>query len=101
VNAGGYILPRFAKNAHRIYNLNHSLKNYNTPINIHGITSSDTDILAKNYNFIKNSSLGDKLLVTNCGAYSLTFSNRFPYKFPQIVFIDKNNHYLIKSSIFH
>jgi diaminopimelate decarboxylase len=101
VNAGGYILPRFAKNAHRIYNLNRSLKNYNTPINIHGITSSDTDILAKNYNFIKDSTIGDKILVTNCGAYSLTFSNRFPYKFPQIVFVDKKSHYLIKSSVFH
>lgn len=101
VNAGGYILPRFAKNAHRFYNLNHTPKNYNTPITIHGITSSDIDILAKKYNFVKDCSIGDKIMVTNCGAYSLTFSNRFPYKFPQIVFLDKKNHYLTKSSIFH
>ncbi|MHA1870805.1 MAG: hypothetical protein ACTSU2_02720 [Promethearchaeota archaeon] len=89
LNAGTHILPRFAKNTLRLYNLNIGLKHYNTPIDFYGIIPSSEDIIAKNYNFSSNNKIGDDILILNCGAYSLTFSNRFPYKFPDIYLLDK------------
>ena len=35
--------------------------------------------------------VGDKILISNVGAYCLTFSNRFPYKLPEIFLINRTN----------
>ena len=91
VDSGTYILPRFAKNPLRFYCLNRPLSHYNFPIDIFGIIPSEDDVLVKNYNFIDSIKVGDYILITNCGAYSYTFSNRFPYSPP--------NHYIINGSI--
>ncbi len=95
VNAGNHILPRFAKNPIRFYDINKPLKNYNTPVHIYGIVLSDEDILVKNYNFSSYFSLGDIILAINCGAYSYTFSNRFPYEKPHSILIDGEKHNII------
>ena len=34
---------------------------------------------------------GDKVIVTNVGAYTLTFSNRFPYSLPNIFLVKDND----------
>ena len=47
-------------------------------------------MLAKNYFFTETINEGDVVLISNVGAYSLTFSNRFPYSLPKI-FIVKDN----------
>ena len=57
---------------------------------IYGIVPTDQDVLAKNYFFSENIKEGDKVLITNVGAYTLTFSNRFPYLLPKIFLISKN-----------
>ncbi|GAH03765.1 unnamed protein product, partial [marine sediment metagenome] len=31
--------------------------------------------------------IGDRVLISNVGAYCLTFSNRFPYKLPAILLV--------------
>ncbi|MBN2154969.1 MAG: hypothetical protein JW776_02875 [Candidatus Lokiarchaeota archaeon] len=87
VNAGNYILPRFARNSLRFYNTNQPLSHYNHRTTIYGIVPSEEDILVKNYNFSSNNKIGDPILVLNCGAYALTFSNRFPYRLPPIITI--------------
>ena len=92
VDSGNHILPKFAKNALRFYNINKNVKNYNFPVNIYGIIPSEQDVLIKNYNFNANNNVGDHILVINCGSYSLTFSTRFPFKHPKIVWIDGENH---------
>jgi len=48
---------------------------------------TDQDVLAKNYFFTKNLKENDIVLVTNVGAYTLTFSNRFPYTLPKILLV--------------
>jgi diaminopimelate decarboxylase len=88
VNAGTYVLPRFARNSLRFYNIDQSLSHYNKKITIYGIVPSEEDILIKNYNFSPTNEIGNKILVMNCGAYAFTFSTRFPYKIPPVVFID-------------
>ena len=88
VNAGTYILPRFARNSLRFYNASRSLTHYNHKITIFGIVPSEEDILINNYNFSSRNEIGDKILVLNCGAYSYTFSTRFPYKIPPMICVD-------------
>lgn len=86
VNSGNHILPRFAKNSFRFYDISIPIKNYNHPMTFYGIMLSN-DILTKNYNFTKLVSVNDYILAMNCGAYCHTFSNRFPYKPPDILTI--------------
>lgn len=90
VNGGSHILPKFAKNPMRFYNLNHDIEHYNFPVDIYGIIPSEEDILAKNYNFTEKSKIGDYVLATNCGAYAHTFSTRFPYNEPEIIIVNNN-----------
>ena len=54
---------------------------------IAGIVPTDQDVLAKNYFFTKHIRVGDLVLITNTGAYCLTFSNRFPYSLPIILLV--------------
>jgi len=93
-------LPTFAKNPLRFYNIDSKLNKYNKPIDIYGIVLSNNDIIAKNYNFTPHINIGDNILAINCGAYSHTFSIRFPYKTPDIIIIDGDNFYKIKEKIF-
>lgn len=99
VNGGNHILPKFAKNPMRFYNLNHEIEHYNFPVDIYGIVPSEEDILAKNYNFTDKSTIGDYVLAINCGAYSHTFSTRFPYREPELIIVD-NNHFKSVTKIF-
>ncbi len=88
VNAGTYILPRFARNSLRFYNVDQRISHYNKKITIYGIVPSEEDILVKNYNFSSVNEIGNRILVMNCGAYAHTFSTRFPYQIPPVVLID-------------
>jgi len=87
VNAGTNFLPRFARNSLRFYNADQPISHYNNQVTIYGNIPSEEEILTKNYNFSSINHVGDHILVLNCGAYCITFSNRFPYKKPKIVFI--------------
>ena len=42
----------------------------------------------EDYFFTENIEKGDSILVSNVGAYCLTFSNRFPYVLPEILMIN-------------
>ena len=88
VNAGTYILPRFARNSLRFYNVDQNLTHYNHRTTIYGIVPSEEDILMKNYNFSPINEIGNKIMVMNCGAYAHTFSTRFPYRIPPVVSVD-------------
>lgn len=97
LDGGNHILPRFGKSPIRYYNLNKPISHYNIHTDIIGIMLSN-DILTKNYGFTK-CTIGDLILATNCGAYSYTFSNRFPYNKPQYVLLDGNEDILINDII--
>jgi len=92
VNAGTYVLPRFARNSLRFYNVNHPLSHYNHKVTIYGIVPSEEDILINNYNFSPINEIGNKILVMNCGAYAYTFSTRFPYHVPPVVYINGDSY---------
>ena len=44
-------------------------------------------MLAKDYFFTHDLKEGDLVVITNVGAYNLTFSNRFPYILPNIILV--------------
>jgi len=44
-------------------------------------------VLAKDYFFTKDLKEEDLVVITNIGAYNLTFSNRFPYLLPNIILV--------------
>jgi len=48
---------------------------------------TDQDVLVKDYFFTYDLKEGDIVVVTNVGAYNLTFSNRFPYLLPNIILV--------------
>ncbi len=85
---GNNMIPKFMKSALRFYNASKIQEKHNTPIDFMGIIPSDQDILVKNYNFTRNISTGDSIVIANVGAYALTWSTRFPYVLPSILFID-------------
>jgi len=87
LNVGNHIIPKFARCSLRFYNLNNINETYNEKISIAGIIPSDQDVLAKDYYFTPSVKTGDKVLISNVGAYCLTFSNRFPYKLPTILLV--------------
>jgi len=47
-------------------------------------------VLAKDYFFTEIINEGDIVLISNVGAYTLTFSNRFPYSLPKIFLVKDN-----------
>ncbi|MHA1689140.1 MAG: diaminopimelate decarboxylase family protein [Promethearchaeota archaeon] len=89
INVGNHICPKFAKGSYRFYNLSRIKAPHKFKTSINGIVPTDQDILAKDYFFTKEIKEGDKILITNVGAYTLTFSNRFPYPLPAILSINK------------
>jgi diaminopimelate decarboxylase len=91
LNIGNHICPKFARCSLRFYNASQIDKPHKYKTSIAGIIPTDQDVLAKDYFFTKNSLQGDKVLVTNTGAYCLTFSNRFPYLLPRILLIKGKN----------
>lgn len=87
LNIGNHIVPKFARCNLRFYNLNNLNESYNTKTSIAGIIPSDQDVLAKDYYFTPTLKIGDRVLISNVGAYCLTFSNRFPYRLPAILLV--------------
>jgi len=87
LNLGNNICPKFARNTLRFYNLSKINQAHKFKTSIAGIIPTDQDVLAKNYYFTENLDEGDYVLITNVGAYSLTFSNRFPYSLPIILLL--------------
>ncbi|MFX1380043.1 MAG: diaminopimelate decarboxylase family protein [Promethearchaeota archaeon] len=91
LNIGNHICPKFARCSLRFYNASKISKPHKYKTSIAGIIPTDQDVLAKDYFFTESLHEGDKVLVTNTGAYCLTFSNRFPYLLPKILLINKNS----------
>jgi len=88
LNIGNHICPKFSRSSLRFYNASKILQAHKFKTSIAGIIPTDQDVLAKNYFFNKDIEIGDKVLITNAGAYTLTFSNRFPYELPPIFLIN-------------
>ena len=92
LNIGNNICPKFARCSLRFYNASQINKPHKYKTSIAGIIPTDQDVLAKDYFFTENLTKGDKVLVTNTGAYCLTFSNRFPYLLPNILLINNTGY---------
>ena len=91
LNIGNHICPKFAKCSLRFYNASLIDKPHKYKTSIAGIVPTDQDILAKNYFLTEQLKQGNKIMITNTGAYCLTFSNRFPYSLPKILLIKGND----------
>ena len=78
------ICPKFARCSLRFYNASVINAPHKYKTSIAGIVPTDQDVLVKDYFFTKRINVDDLILITNVGAYSLTFSNRFPYALPSI-----------------
>ncbi|MFX1233260.1 MAG: diaminopimelate decarboxylase family protein [Promethearchaeota archaeon] len=89
LNIGNHICPKFAKNSLRFYNITQINKPHKTKTSMGGILPTDQDVLAKNYFFTREINKGELVLIMNAGAYTLTFSNRFPYSLPNIFLINE------------
>ncbi len=91
LDAGNHICPKFSKSKFRFYNASRPVDSNETKTNIGGVIPSDQDVLAKNYFFTEKVDVGDIVAILNAGAYTITFSNRFPYPFPPIIWIKDQN----------
>ncbi len=87
IDAGNHICPKFSKSSLRFYNVSRPLDSNEFKTNIGGIIPSDQDVLAKNYFLTEKVGIGDIVAILNAGAYTITFSNRFPFPFPPIIWI--------------
>ncbi|MHA1719650.1 MAG: hypothetical protein ACTSWX_06835 [Promethearchaeota archaeon] len=87
LDIGNNYIPKFMKSSLRFYNVSKIFENPNEPIDFMGNIPSEQDILVKNYNFTPSIQREDKILIANVGAYALTWSIRFPYPKPSIIFI--------------
>jgi len=101
LNIGNHICPKFARCSLRFYNLSQINISHKHKLSFFGIMPTDQDVLAKDYFFTKNLNEGDKVLVTNVGAYTLTFSNRFPYPLPKILLVKNDNYRQIFDPLVH
>jgi diaminopimelate decarboxylase len=90
LNIGNHICPKFARCSLRFYNVSKIADPHKYKTSISGIIPTDQDVLAKDYFFTEQNNKGDKVLVTNVGAYCLTFSNRFPYTLPRMLLVKDN-----------
>ncbi|MFX1365112.1 MAG: alanine racemase [Promethearchaeota archaeon] len=95
LNIGNHICPKFAKCSLRFYNASQISLSHNEPTTFFGIIPTDQDVLAKDFFFTENLVKGDKVLITNTGAYCLTFSNRFPYLLPKILLVSNDSYTII------
>jgi len=87
LNIGNHICPKFAKSSLRFYNASKIEQPHKFKTSIAGIIPTDQDVLAKDYFFTKDLKEEDLVVITNIGAYNLTFSNRFPYLLPNIILV--------------
>ena len=87
LNIGNHICPKFAKSSLRFYNVTRIGEPHKFKTSIAGIVPTDQDVLVKDYFFTSDLKEGDIVIVTNVGAYNLTFSNRFPYLLPNIILV--------------
>jgi len=87
LNIGNHICPKFAKSSLRFYNATRIGEPHKFKTSIAGIVPTDQDVLVKDYFFTSDLKEGDIVIVTNVGAYNLTFSNRFPYLLPNIILV--------------
>jgi hypothetical protein len=71
----------------RFYNATRIEEPHKFKTSIAGIMPTDQDVLVKDYFFTHDLKEGDLVVITNVGAYNLTFSNRFPYILPNIVLV--------------
>jgi diaminopimelate decarboxylase len=94
LDIGNHICPKFARCSLRFYNASHINEPHKYITSFAGIVPTDQDVLAKNYFFTEEIREGDFVIVTNTGAYCLTFSNRFPYYLPTILLI-KDDYYTL------
>lgn len=101
LNIGNHICPKFTKASLRFYNISRINDPHKYKTSIAGIVPTDQDVLAKNYFFTKELKEGDIVMITNVGAYCLTFSNRFPYLLPEISLIEDGNITQIFDPIVH
>jgi len=88
IDIGNHICPKFARCSLRFYNATQIAEPHKYKTSIAGIIPTDQDVLAKNYFFTQDLREEDNVIVTNTGAYCLTFSNRFPYSLPIIILIE-------------
>jgi diaminopimelate decarboxylase len=87
LNIGNHICPKFAKSSMRFYNASRIEEPHKFKTSIAGIIPTDQDVLTKDYFFTNDLKEEDIVMVTNIGAYNLTFSNRFPYLLPNIILV--------------
>jgi diaminopimelate decarboxylase len=87
LDIGNHICPKFARCSLRFYNASQINEPHKYKTSIAGIIPTDQDVLAKNYFLNEKIEERDYVIVTNTGAYCLTFSNRFPYRLPKILLI--------------
>ena len=87
LNIGNHICPKFAKSSIRFYNATKIEQPHKFKTSIAGIIPTDQDVLAKDYFFTNDLKEEDLVVLTNVGAYNLTFSNRFPYLLPNIILV--------------
>lgn len=87
IDIGNHICPKFAKCSLRFYNASLIDEPHKYKTSIAGIVPTDQDVLAKNYFFTQQLREEDIVIITNTGAYCLTFSNRFPYILPTIIVV--------------
>lgn len=91
LNVGNNLIPKFMKSALRFYNVSKIIDKPNMAWDFMGNIPSDQDILVKNFNTVDTVEKSDLYLIANVGAYSLTWSTRFPYHFPNILFIAQHS----------
>ncbi len=102
LNIGNHICPKFAKSSMRFYNATRIEEPHKFKTSIAGIIPTDQDVLAKDYFFTNDLEEGDFVIITNVGAYNLTFSNRFPYLLPNIILVkDKTATNIFNPSVNH
>jgi diaminopimelate decarboxylase len=102
LNIGNHICPKFAKSSMRFYNATRIEEPHKFKTSIAGIMPTDQDVLAKDYFFTNDLEEGDFVIITNVGAYNLTFSNRFPYLLPNIILVkDKTATNIFNPSVNH
>ena len=87
IDIGNHICPKFARCSLRFYNASLIDEPHKYKTSIAGIVPTDQDVLAKNYFFTQDLREEDNVIITNTGAYCLTFSNRFPYVLPTIILV--------------
>ncbi|MHA1369763.1 MAG: diaminopimelate decarboxylase family protein, partial [Promethearchaeota archaeon] len=81
-------LSRFSNSHLRFFSLEHVNEPHGTPLSFQGHIPTEQDVLGKKIHFSSKIKEDEHIIITNCGAYSLTFSRRFSFKLPKYVMIE-------------